>query len=81
MLGVVTKGAEMAQYYAEPDTYNGLDLDSNWGSYNTYATEDGTRAIVVEWRSRKVVKRFTGETAYMDADRLASDLHQIHDLR
>jgi hypothetical protein len=63
------------------ETFAGLDFDTNFGSFNTYATEDGMKAIVVDWRADKVVKRFTGETAYQDADRWANDLHYAHDLR
>lgn len=63
------------------ETFTGMDFDANWGSYNTYATEDGMKAIVVEWRTDRVLKRFTGETAYQDADRWATDLHFAHDMR
>jgi hypothetical protein len=63
------------------ETYNGLDFDTNWGSLNTYTTEDGTRAIIVEWRTDRVVKSFSGENAYLEADRWAYELHYAHDLR
>jgi len=63
------------------ETFNGLDFDTNFGSFNTYATEDGTKAIVIEWRTDRVLKVFKGETAYQDADRWAYDLHYAHDLR
>lgn len=61
------------------DTFEGMALEENWGSYNSYATEDGMKAVVVDWRTGKAVKRYKGETAYMDANRWASDLHFTHD--
>lgn len=66
---------------SDKTTFNGLEFETNWGSYNTYASPNGMRAIVVDWRTDKVVKRFNGETAYQDADRWANDLHYAHDLR
>lgn len=73
-MNAVTHGLEL-------ETYEGMPLEQNWGSYNTYATEDGMKAVVVDWRTGKALKRFTGETAYQDADRWATDLHYAHDLR
>jgi hypothetical protein len=61
------------------ETYKGMDLEQNYGSYNSYASPDGMKAVVVDWRTGKPVKRFTGETAHQDAERWAWDLHYAHD--
>lgn len=62
------------------ETFAGLDLDTNWGSFNTYTNMEGTKALVVEWRTDRVLKKFVGETAHEDADRWAYDLHVTHDV-
>jgi len=61
------------------DTFNGMELNENWGSFNTYSTNDGMSAVVVEWRTGRAVKRFKGETAHTDANRWATDLHYAQD--
>lgn len=71
----------MNTHYTDLPEFEGMTLDTNWGSFNTYATEDGMTAVVVDWRTGKAVKRYTGETAYQDADRWATDLHFAHDIR
>jgi hypothetical protein len=63
------------------ETFNGLDFDTNWGSFNVYASDDGKKAIVVEWRTDRVVKVCKGATAFNDADKWAYELHYVHDLR
>jgi hypothetical protein len=62
------------------EKFGKLELDSNWGSFNTYSNLDGTESIVVEWRTDRVVKRFKGDTAHEDADKWAHELHYVHDL-
>ena len=65
-------------HHTELDTFESMPLDENWGSFNTYSDSD--KAVVVEWRTGKAVKRFKGETAWSDANRWASDLHFAHDI-
>jgi hypothetical protein len=67
----------MAQHHSEVQTYQGLDFDTNWGSYNVYS--GSMKAVVLDWRTEKAVKRFKGETAHTDANRWAYDLHIVHD--
>lgn len=71
----------MNTHHSEVPEFEGMPLEENWGSFNTYATENGMKAVVVDWRTGKAVKRYTGETAYQDANRWAYDLHYAHDLR
>jgi hypothetical protein len=63
------------------ETFNGLDFDTNWGDFNVYAAEDGRKAIVVEWRSDRVVKICNGATAFKDADKIAYELNAAYKLR
>ena len=65
---------------AHTETFQGMTLEANWGSYNVYATPNGMKAAVVDWRTGKAVKRFSGESSWSDADRWATDLHYIHDI-
>jgi len=67
----------MAKHHTETETYEGMEFEVNWGSYNVYC--DNMNAVVVEWRTGKALKRFRGETAPHDADRWATDLHYAHD--
>jgi hypothetical protein len=62
------------------ETFEGMELNTNWGSFNTYTTNDGMKAVVVDWRTGKAVKRFKGETSHHDADRWATDLHWAQDM-
>jgi hypothetical protein len=66
-------------HHTELAEVQGLPLDTNSGSFSTYASPDGMRAIVVEWRTGKACKRFKGETAHQDAERWAYDLHVAND--
>jgi hypothetical protein len=71
----------MNEHHAELPEFEGMTLEENWGSYSSYATPEGMKAVVVDWRTGKPVKRYKGETAHQDANRWASDLHYAHDLR
>jgi len=71
----------MNAHHTDLPEFDGMELEVNWGSYNVYASEDGMKAVVVDWRTGKPSKRFKGETAHHDADRWATDLHYAHDLR
>jgi hypothetical protein len=68
-------------HHSELTEVDGLPFDENWGSFNTYSDLRGTKAIVVEWRTGRTVKSFSGESALVDADRWAYDLHVAHDWR
>ena len=46
--------------------------DATYGHYAVYA--GSMRAIVVDTLTGTTVKRYAGETAWMDADRYAGDL-------
>lgn len=49
-----------------------MELDIEYGKYEVYS--DSMNAEVRDASTGKVVKKFKGETAHMDADRFASDL-------
>ena len=70
----------MNTHHTQLPVVEGMPFEDNWGSFNTYVSIDGTKAVVVEWRTGRVVKRFKGETAYTDADRWAYDLHIVQDV-
>ena len=51
-----------------------LEIDQQWGEWASYASADGMDAAVVS-PDNIVVKQFYGESAHVDAGRLASDLY------
>jgi len=70
----------MYNHHNDVPVMDGMPLETNWGSYNVYATPDGTKAIITQWSTGFTLKTFTGETAWSDADRYATDLYFSHDL-
>jgi hypothetical protein len=66
-------------HHSELTQVEGLPFEENWGSFTTYATDD--KAVVVDWRTGLVSKRFEGQQARLEANRWAYDLHYAHDLR
>lgn len=52
-----------------------LQPDYNIGNYECEVDDDALIALVRNVVTGKVARRFTGETAWADARRYASDLH------
>jgi hypothetical protein len=50
----------------------GLRQEEVWGAFESWA-DDNTRAVVIDRKAGKVIKRFRGESAWSDANRDASD--------
>lgn len=49
-----------------------MELDMQYGNYQVFSSS--FNAEVRDITTGKIVKKFKGETAHMDADRFASDL-------
>lgn len=53
--------------------FQGFSVDSDYGHWATYLSDDTMTAILVDMRTGRKVRTFEGETAWSDAARAASD--------